>query len=81
MVMKPMPKGTKDIKALADQLYTGMVGRENEAVEKIRKVIEFATADDCGCRVSINERRGLNVSLGRHGPGSRCVFRGRGRRP
>ncbi|PIL31850.1 transporter [Ganoderma sinense ZZ0214-1] len=47
MVMKPMPKGTKDIKALANQLYTGMVGRENEAVEKIRKVIEFATADDC----------------------------------
>nr|VWO96695.1 Pre-mRNA-splicing ATP-dependent RNA helicase PRP28 (EC [Ganoderma boninense] len=47
MVMKPMPKGTKDIKALAEQLYTGMVGRENEAVEKIRKVIEFATADDC----------------------------------
>ncbi|KAI1788772.1 ATP-dependent DNA helicase [Ganoderma leucocontextum] len=47
MVMKPMPKGTKEIKALADQLYTGMVGRENEAVEKIRKVIEFATNDDC----------------------------------
>lgn len=61
MVMKPMPKGTKDIGALADQLYTGMIGRENEAVEKIRKVIEFATSDDCGCRVSTN--RGAWVEL------------------
>ncbi|TBU63841.1 ATP-dependent DNA helicase [Dichomitus squalens] len=47
MVTKPLPTGTNDIKHLADQIYTGMVGRENEAVEKLRKVVEFATNDDC----------------------------------
>ncbi|RPD55839.1 ATP-dependent DNA helicase [Lentinus tigrinus ALCF2SS1-7] len=47
MVMNPMPKSTKEIKALADALYQRMVAREDEAIEKIRKVIEFATNDDC----------------------------------
>ncbi|KAI0698422.1 ATP-dependent DNA helicase [Cerioporus squamosus] len=47
MVMKPIPKSAKDIKALADALYQRMVAREEEAIEKIRKVIEFATNDDC----------------------------------
>ncbi|PCH33726.1 ATP-dependent DNA helicase [Wolfiporia cocos MD-104 SS10] len=46
-VLKPLPKATEEIKTLAEQLYTGMVGRESEAIEKLRKVIEFATNDDC----------------------------------
>ena len=47
MVMKPMPKATKEIKELASKIYQRMVGQENEAIEKIRKVIEYATNDDC----------------------------------
>ena len=49
MVMKPMPKNVEDIERLADQMYTGMVKRETEAVEKMRQVIEFATDDNCRC--------------------------------
>ena len=47
--MKPMPKNVEDIERLADQMYTGMVKRETEAVEKMRQVIEFATDDNCRC--------------------------------
>ncbi|KAI0778291.1 ATP-dependent DNA helicase [Trametes elegans] len=47
MVLKPMPRGTKDTKDLVTMMYTRMVAREEEAVEKIRQVIQFATTDDC----------------------------------
>ncbi|KAI0756886.1 ATP-dependent DNA helicase [Daedaleopsis nitida] len=47
MVLKPMPKATKEIKNLADMIYQRMVTREDESIEKIRRVIEFATNDDC----------------------------------
>ena len=47
MVMNAMPKASKDIKALADVIYQRMVAREEESIEKMRKVIEFATNDDC----------------------------------
>ncbi|KAH9944291.1 ATP-dependent DNA helicase [Epithele typhae] len=47
MVLNAMPKSSKDIKSLATTMYQRMVGREEEAVEKIRKVIGYATADDC----------------------------------
>ncbi|KAI0655184.1 ATP-dependent DNA helicase [Cubamyces menziesii] len=47
LVMKPLPKGLKDINALATQIYHRMVAREEEAVEKIREVMKFATTDDC----------------------------------
>ena len=56
-----MSKSTKDIKVLAGELYNRMVAREEEAIEKIRRVIEFATNDDCGyhawsclARISMN---------------------------
>ena len=54
MIMKPMPKATKEIKALADTIYQRMVAREDETVEKVRKVIEFATNDDCGYSRSLS---------------------------
>ena len=47
MVMKPMPKATEEIKVLANDIYQRMVAREDESIEKMRKVIEFATNDDC----------------------------------
>ncbi|KAI9065831.1 ATP-dependent DNA helicase [Trametes sanguinea] len=47
MVVKPMPRSAKEIKTLSTQMYQGMVAREEEAVEKIRQVIQFATNDDC----------------------------------
>ncbi|CDO75469.1 hypothetical protein BN946_scf184935.g5 [Trametes cinnabarina] len=47
MIIKPMPRALKEINYLSKLMYQGMVAREGEAVEKIRKVIEFATNDDC----------------------------------
>ncbi|KAH9858087.1 ATP-dependent DNA helicase [Lenzites betulinus] len=47
MVLKPLARGLKDIKNLAEMMYQRMVAREDEAVDKIRKVIDFATTDDC----------------------------------
>ncbi|KAI0825027.1 ATP-dependent DNA helicase [Trametes gibbosa] len=47
MVVKPLARALKDIKNLAETMYQRMVAREDEAVEKIRKVIDFATTDDC----------------------------------
>lgn len=46
--MKAMPRSTNEVKNLANMIYQRMVAREDEAIEKIRKVIEFATNDDCG---------------------------------
>lgn len=48
MATKPLPRALKDIKNLAEMMYQRMVAREEEAVEKIRQVIQFATTDDCG---------------------------------
>ncbi|KAI0639508.1 ATP-dependent DNA helicase [Trametes polyzona] len=47
MVLKPLPRSAKEIKNLADMMYQRMVAREDEAVENIRRVIQFATTDDC----------------------------------
>lgn len=46
-VLKPLPKAPEEIQALADKLYAKMEFREEEAVQKLRQVIEFATGDDC----------------------------------
>ncbi|CAL1695603.1 unnamed protein product [Somion occarium] len=43
----PLPKTVAEITQLADLIHERMQGRENEAIEKIRKVIEFAIDDDC----------------------------------
>lgn len=46
-VLKPLPKASHEIQALADKLYAKMLFREEEAIQKLRQVIEFATGDDC----------------------------------
>lgn len=46
-VLKPLPKKTADIESLAANLHARMVDREAEAIQKLRRVIEFATGDDC----------------------------------
>ncbi|KZT72807.1 ATP-dependent DNA helicase [Daedalea quercina L-15889] len=46
-VLKPLPKAPEEIQALADKLYARMLAREEEAVQKLRQVVEFATNDDC----------------------------------
>ncbi|KAI0669791.1 ATP-dependent DNA helicase [Trametes maxima] len=47
MVLKPLSRNLKEVKDLATMVYQRMIAREDEAVEKIRQVIQFATADDC----------------------------------
>lgn len=42
-----MPKTTEEIKQIADDMYARMLKREDEAVQKLRQVIQFATDDDC----------------------------------
>ncbi|KAG6912027.1 hypothetical protein DXG01_000275 [Tephrocybe rancida] len=46
-VLKALPKQTDEIKKMAENFHSGMIKREEEGVEKIRQVIEFATDDDC----------------------------------
>ncbi|KAG6842275.1 hypothetical protein C0991_000245, partial [Blastosporella zonata] len=46
-VLKPLPKQTEEIKKMAEKFHAGMVQREEEGIEKIRQVIEFAVDDDC----------------------------------
>lgn len=46
-MIKPLPKDPQEIKALVEQLYAGMVKREEEAIRKMQMVIELATGDDC----------------------------------
>ncbi|TFY82334.1 hypothetical protein EWM64_g1675 [Hericium alpestre] len=47
LVMKPLPKSVQDIKKVASLMYQRMIAREQEAVEKLRQVVTFATIDDC----------------------------------
>ncbi|KAH7913025.1 ATP-dependent DNA helicase [Hygrophoropsis aurantiaca] len=46
-VLNPLPKTTEEIKAVAELMYQRMITREDEAIQKLQQVIEFATADDC----------------------------------
>ncbi|KDQ63470.1 hypothetical protein JAAARDRAFT_119479 [Jaapia argillacea MUCL 33604] len=46
-VINPLPKDAKGVEELAELLHQRMLGREDEAVQKIREVINFATDDDC----------------------------------
>lgn len=46
-MIKPLPKGPKEIQELTDQMYARMLKREEDAITKLRQVIEFATNDDC----------------------------------
>lgn len=45
--MEPLPKDTEGIKNLANLMYQRMLQREDEAVRKIKEVIDFATTDEC----------------------------------
>lgn len=47
MVVNPLPKTSEGIQALADLIYERMLAREEEAVQKLKQVIDFATGDDC----------------------------------
>ena len=46
-----MPKDAAGIQELADLLHGRMVAREEESIQKLKKVVEFATNDDCKCRM------------------------------
>jgi hypothetical protein len=46
-VRSPLPKAGDEIQIIIDKLYEGMLQRESEAIDKLRGVIQFATADDC----------------------------------
>ncbi|KAI0053325.1 ATP-dependent DNA helicase [Auriscalpium vulgare] len=46
-ILNPLPKTVEEIKNVAALLYEDMVKREDEAIEKLRRVITFATTDDC----------------------------------
>ncbi|KAA1468691.1 ATP-dependent DNA helicase [Dentipellis sp. KUC8613] len=47
LVLKPLPSTTEEIRHIAALMHERMEGREQEAVEKLRQVVTFATADDC----------------------------------
>ncbi|KAI0033425.1 ATP-dependent DNA helicase [Vararia minispora EC-137] len=42
-----LPKASDEIQIVVDRLYEGMLKRENDAIDKLRGVIKFATDDDC----------------------------------
>ncbi|KAH7929308.1 ATP-dependent DNA helicase [Leucogyrophana mollusca] len=46
-ILNPLPKTAEEIKDVADLMYQRMIAREDEAVQKLRQVIDFATTDDC----------------------------------
>lgn len=56
---------------MADEMYARMVKREDEAIEKLRQVIDFATDDDCeysvipcaGFHVNSNDSQVLPTTL------------------
>lgn len=44
---KPLPTTTADIQNLATLMYDRMIKREEDAIEKLKQVIDFATKDEC----------------------------------
>ncbi|CAE6432650.1 unnamed protein product [Rhizoctonia solani] len=47
-VLKELPSGNPELlSAMANQLYEGQLTAENEAIEKIQRVLRFATGDEC----------------------------------
>lgn len=46
-ILSPLPKTLEGIQQLAELIYQRMLGREEEAVQKLQQVIDFATGDDC----------------------------------
>ncbi|KAI0082274.1 ATP-dependent DNA helicase [Panus rudis PR-1116 ss-1] len=46
-VLNEMPKEAEGIRVLADLIYQRMLQREQETIQKIRQVIDFAVNDDC----------------------------------
>jgi hypothetical protein len=47
LICNPLPKTTEEIENVTDMMYRRMVDREDEAIQKLRQVIDFATGDDC----------------------------------
>lgn len=46
-IVKPLPKTIAEQEAIAEEMYKGMVTREEDAVVRMKKVIEFATQEEC----------------------------------
>ncbi|KAI0321730.1 ATP-dependent DNA helicase [Amylostereum chailletii] len=46
-VLNPLPKSPEELGNVVELLYDGMLRREQEAIDKLRGVIRFATTDDC----------------------------------
>jgi hypothetical protein len=47
LICNPLPKTTNPIEDITDKMYQRMVAREDEAIQKLRQVIDFATGEDC----------------------------------
>jgi hypothetical protein len=47
LICNPLPKTTDAIEDITDKIYQRMVAREDEAIQKLRQVIDFATGEDC----------------------------------
>jgi hypothetical protein len=47
LICNPLPKTTEEIENVTEMMYKRMVSREDEAIAKLRQVIDFATSDDC----------------------------------
>ncbi|EIN14131.1 ATP-dependent DNA helicase [Punctularia strigosozonata HHB-11173 SS5] len=46
-VRNPLPKNAAEVERLASEMHAKMVDREEEAIKKLRQVIEVATAEEC----------------------------------
>lgn len=47
LIRNPLPITVEEIDNVTEMMYQRMLAREEEAVQKIRQVINFATTDDC----------------------------------
>ena len=47
LICNPLPKTTEEIENVTEMMHKRMVVREEEAIEKLRQVIKFATSEDC----------------------------------
>lgn len=52
--MTPLPKSTAEKEEIVDEIFQGMIDREEDAVRRLETVIEFATKADCEYSVSVS---------------------------
>lgn len=46
-ILEPLPKDREGIEKLVDLLYERMLRREDEAIDKLYKVMELGMKDEC----------------------------------